>query len=230
MSSKKKPKRPPPPSRRKGVRIHTLEVAVMSGPMTEEFVAANPVVKRTIAMLGDQTLEELHWAIFDAFGRYDDHLYEFQFGSKPMERGADRYIMFADEAEEFMDEPAAGLAPRAKLDDLNLTVKKVFFYWFDFGDDWWHSIKVLAIDLGAPSGAFPRVVAQVGANPPQYPNLDGDDDEFDDDEFDEEEFDEEDLNELGRLIEDVTFVEVDDEPDESKGPDREPGDDPVPRP
>lgn len=227
MSSKKKRKLPPPPSRRKGVRIYTLEVAVMGGPMTDEFLDANPVVARTIVMLGDQTLEGLHWAIFDAFGRFDDHMYEFQFGAEPMERGADRYVMFEDSADDFLETPAAGLAPRTTLDDLDLTTGKVFFYWFDFGDDWWHSIKVAAIDLGTPAGEFPRVVARTGANPPQYPHLD---DEFEDDEeFDDEEFDDE-----GRVIEDVTFVEVDDEGDEPKGgpPGREPGDadDPGPRP
>ncbi|OJW10849.1 MAG: hypothetical protein BGO49_25410 [Planctomycetales bacterium 71-10] len=212
MSSKKKRKLPPPPSRRKGVRIYTLEVAVMGGPMTDEFLDANPVVARTIVMLGDQTLEALHWAIYDAFGRFDDHMYEFQFGAEPMEPDAARYVMFEDTADEYMDRPATGLAPRTTLDDLDLTTGKVFFYWFDFGDDWWHSIKVAAIDLGTPAGEFPRVVARTGANPPQYPHLDDEDE--DDEEFEDDEFDDE-----GRVIEDVTFVEVDDDDeDEPKEP------------
>lgn len=207
MSSKKKRKLPPPPSRRKGMRIYTLEVAVMGGPMTDEFLDANPVVARTIVMLGDQTLEALHWAIFDAFGRDDDHMYEFQFGAEPMEPDAARYVMAEDDSDGYMDKPAAGLAPRTTLDDLDLTTGKVFFYWFDFGDDWWHAIKVAAIDLGTPAGEYPQVVARTGANPPQYPHLD---DEYEDDEEFDDEFRE------NRVIEDVTFVEVEDDDDGPK--------------
>jgi hypothetical protein len=36
-------------------------------------------------MRGDQTLEDLHHAIFDAFGRWEQHMYEFQFGKGPMD-------------------------------------------------------------------------------------------------------------------------------------------------
>lgn len=220
MSSPKKPKRPQPPSRRKGVRIYTLEVALMGGFMTQKFAEANPTVMRTFVMRGDQKLDDFHAAIFHAFGRFEEHMYEFQFGSEPMERGADRYVMFEDPADESMDTPAAGLAPRTKLDDLNLTTGKVFFYWFDFGDDWWHSIQVKSIDLGKPEGEYPRVVARTGASPPQYPHLE--------DGYDEgEEFDDE-----GRVIEDVMFVELDDvgEP-EGGSPGLKPGnaDDPGPR-
>ncbi len=235
MSSKKKPKRPLPPSRRKGMRIYTLETVVIGGPMTDEFLDANPVVSRTFLMLGDQTLEKLHWAIFKAFGRDDDHMYEFQFGSQPMQRGAANYVMHEDAADDF-----AGLAPRTTLDDLDLTTGKVFFYWFDFGDDWWHSIKVAAIDLGKPAGDYPRVVASVGASPPQYPFLD--DEEYYDEE--DEDFDDDEdeggpivegvrfveLDEDGPIIEGVRFVELDEDGEEKPAPERDAGDDPKPRP
>lgn len=47
---------------------------------------------RTLQFRGDQTLDDLHIAIFDAFDRFDPHLYEFQFGKKPMDRNAVRYV------------------------------------------------------------------------------------------------------------------------------------------
>ena len=37
---------------------------------------------------GDQTLEDLHHAIFDALGREEEHMYEFQLGGTgPMDPG-----------------------------------------------------------------------------------------------------------------------------------------------
>jgi len=46
---------------RKDDRLFTLEVALIGGPVTEEFVDENPVVSRTIEIGGDQTLEDLHY-------------------------------------------------------------------------------------------------------------------------------------------------------------------------
>src|SRR4051812_30757193 len=64
------------------VRVYTLEVFLIGGPVTQGLVKSNPVVSRTIESRGDQTLQELHDAIFDAFGRQEQHAYEFQFGGK----------------------------------------------------------------------------------------------------------------------------------------------------
>src|SRR5438105_5003239 len=73
-------------------RLYTLVVFIMSGPITEKFARKNPVISRTIQIRGDQTLEDLHEAIFDAFDREDEHLYEFQFGKGPMDPKAIRYV------------------------------------------------------------------------------------------------------------------------------------------
>ena len=64
-----------------------------------------------------------------------------------------------------------------------------FGYWFDFGDDWWHQINVVAIQDEAPEGTYPRATKRVGASPPQYPNWDEEDDweEDDDDDWDDTE-------------------------------------------
>ena len=54
----------------------------------------NRVISRTIQIRGDQTLEDLHHAIFYAFGREDEHMYEFQVGGKgPMDPKARRYTL-----------------------------------------------------------------------------------------------------------------------------------------
>jgi len=46
-------------------------------------LAGRKNIWRKIAIKGNQTLDDLHGAIFDAFDRYDDHLYSFYFPLKP---------------------------------------------------------------------------------------------------------------------------------------------------
>jgi len=167
---------------RKDDRLFTLEVALIGGPVTEEFGDENPVVSRTIEIRGDQTLEDLHYAIFDAFDRDDEHLYEFQVGGKgPMDPKARKYVLRGE-----FDSPIpgsrkpAGDMTRTSVGSLDLKVDDAFGYWFDFGDDWWHQINVVAIQDEAPEGTYPRVTKRVGASPPQYPNWDEEDDLEDD--------------------------------------------------
>src|SRR5690242_17455380 len=74
-------------------RLYTLEVFIISGPVTEKFARKNPVVSRTVQMRGDQTLADLHHAIFGAFGRWEEHMYEFQFGKGPMDPKGPRYVL-----------------------------------------------------------------------------------------------------------------------------------------
>ena len=46
-------------------------------------LAGRKNIWRKIAVKGNQTLDDLHEAIFDAFDRYDQHLYSFFFPLKP---------------------------------------------------------------------------------------------------------------------------------------------------
>ncbi len=41
------------------VRLYTLEIFLLSSPITEEFARKNPEISRTIQIRGDQTLEDL---------------------------------------------------------------------------------------------------------------------------------------------------------------------------
>ena len=81
------------PDYRGKVRLYTVEVFIISGPVTDKFAKKNRVISRTIQIRGDQTLEDLHYAIFDAFGRWEEHMYEFQFGKRPMDPKAPRYVL-----------------------------------------------------------------------------------------------------------------------------------------
>ena len=157
----------------RGKRIFTLEVSILSGPVTESFARKNPVVSRKIEARGDHTLADLHYAIFDAFDREDEHLYEYQFGGKrPMNPDARRYGPPMATVDPFGDRDGSADAERTTLDSLGLATGDVFGYWFDFGDDWWHQVAVLTIDGNAPRGKLPRVTRRVGESPPQYVDWD----------------------------------------------------------
>ncbi|MBS0209917.1 MAG: plasmid pRiA4b ORF-3 family protein [Planctomycetes bacterium] len=147
-------------------RVYTLAVWLTGGPMTEAFVKKNPQVERTIEIRGDQTLMDLHGAIFDAFGREDEHLYEFQFGEGPMDPDGLRYGV--NLGPDPMGNDPTGYVEETTLDSLTLEVGRQFGYWFDFGDDWWHTIQVEAIGEKEPSGEYPRVTKRIGRSPPQY--------------------------------------------------------------
>jgi len=143
--------------------------------MTDAFVRANPVVSRTIEIRADQTLNQLHRAIFEALDRWDDcHLHEFHLGREPRDRHARRYVLpFAfDDPQDLDEEPAAGSVTQTRLGGLGLEVGSVFWYWYDFGDNWYHELRVLAIGEAGPKVKYPRVVASVGDSPPQYVNWD----------------------------------------------------------
>lgn len=174
----KSPTKPRSSANQRQARIYTLEVFLIDGMITKWFSKKKRYVSRTIEIRGDQTLEELHLAIFDAFDRFDEHMYEFQFGSKPMDPRARKYVMPEAMEMDFgmgwgISTPPAGQVDQTTIDSLGLTVGFSFGYWFDFGDDWWHQINVDAIDEKVPEGKYPKITKRIGKSPPQY----GDDEE-----------------------------------------------------
>ncbi len=151
-----KPVRQAPPSST-SANLYVLNTYIQSGPISEKF--GEKEISRVIEIRGDQTLEKLHWAIFEAYDREEEHLYEFQFGKKPFDRSGATYGHPMNEG---------GDATVTTLDALNLKPKRVFGYWFDFGDDWYHQIIVEKIDKASPTVKYPRVTKRVGKSPPQY--------------------------------------------------------------
>jgi hypothetical protein len=159
-------------------QLYELEVALRSGPVTEAFAKKNPSIIRTIQIRSDQTLEDLHHAIFKAFDRFEEHMYEFQVGGKRMmDRKARRYVLPMAMDEAYDDQTPAGDLTRTTIGELNLKVDEPFAYWFDFGDDWWHQVTVVAIHEEVPRGRYPKVTQKTGDSPPQYVDWDEDEDE-----------------------------------------------------
>ena len=152
-----------------GRKLYTLEVFLIGGPMSEQF--HGKTISRTIQVRGDQTLAVLHRAIFTAFDREEEHLYEFQFGKGPMDPKGPRYtprgVVGTDE-----HDAVTGHAEDTKIDDLKLKVGRAFGYWFDYGDDWMHQANLVSIEDAPARGRYPKITARVGKSPPQYPDID----------------------------------------------------------
>jgi hypothetical protein len=149
-------------------RLYTLDVYLIGGPIAEAFAKQNPVICRTIEIRADQTLAELHRAIFNAFDREDQHLYEFQVGGQgPQDPNARCYVLPMAMKDTFGGSKPAGDVTRTPIGSIGLQVDDAFGYWFDFGDDWWHQINVVAIEPEVAKGSYPRVTQRVGASPPQ---------------------------------------------------------------
>lgn len=145
--------------------LYLLDVFLIDGPVSSEFIEENPEVSRTIEIRGDNTLEDLHKIIFKAFDREDEHMYEFQVGGCGLQDpNARRYGL----KQELSTEALAGDVSNTTIASLELSIDEAFGYWFDFGDDWWHQIDVVDITEKAKSSKNPKVINRIGVSPPQY--------------------------------------------------------------
>jgi len=142
--------------------LYVVSVFLTAGPVSEKF--ARKQVRRDIEIRGDQTLEQLHQAIFAAFDRFEAHFFEFQFGKGPFDPDGPNYGI-PDPHER---KTGYGDARTTTLDDLDLKPHRVFGYLFDFGDEWFHQLQVERIEQAIPTVAYPRVIKRVGKSPPQY--------------------------------------------------------------
>jgi len=150
----------------------------------------NSEVWRKIAIREGCTLHDLHNFIFDAFDRYDDHMYSFyvphsrkKFNPRTIRNYSDEFIHpYACEEQEMFGSETQD-ASTAPIESLDLIDKQKFYYLFDFGDMWWHEITVEITDEPADDEKYPRILERNGKSPDQYPDYD-EDGEYD---YDEEE-------------------------------------------
>jgi Plasmid pRiA4b ORF-3-like protein len=139
---------------------------------------------RVIEASEDCTFEDLHDAIFDAFDRSDPHLYSF-FITKSDTKNI-RSIWNAPEITHPQNtEDLIGYgrekmsAAETRIGNVGLSEKDVFHYLFDFGDDWWHRIRVQTIKEKKNAQKDIKIIKSLGKSPQQYSQ----DDDFFDDEY-----------------------------------------------
>ena len=127
----------------------------------------------------NSTFSDLHEAIFDAYNRYDPHLYSFFLTGKDTK--SLRTIFQATEITHLQDDedfmgfgPRRKSASRTRLKDIGFAEKDVLHYLFDFGDDWWHRIQVETVMESTAKRKYIKLVKSKGPSPPQYPDPDED--------------------------------------------------------
>ena len=109
-----------------------------------------------ILIRADQTFEDLHEIIFEAFNRAEEHLYSFDIGGTQVS---------SPDCELDDDELDAS---ETKLEEISFEVGDGFGYLFDFGDEWQHDIELLEIIPVEKTGEYPRILNSHGEPPPQY--------------------------------------------------------------
>jgi Plasmid pRiA4b ORF-3-like protein len=137
-------------------------------------------IYRNIEILENQSFADLHDSLFQAFDRYEEHLYSFFLTGKPIKNTL--YIYDYPEITHPMNlEDMSGFAhkkrydaEKTKLRDLDLAEKDKFYYLFDFGDDWWHELSVLKIEEASDSKGYPKIIKKIGDSPEQYPDYEDD--------------------------------------------------------
>jgi hypothetical protein len=149
--------------RAKPDRIYTLDVALEGGEQ----------VHRRLEVHWDNSWQTLHEALFDAFDREEEHLYAFYLTDKACPSVPKRYR--APTIEPILPGEEAGPgrdAASTLFGDFDWRAGSLFYYLFDFGDEWWHEITVTAIEdrLEADVEDYPRLIASQGDSPPQYPD------------------------------------------------------------
>ena len=132
---------------------------------------------RTIALRGDQTLEDLHEVIFAAFDRFDPHLYSFYFPKARPRRGPGpppKEYTTPEMIDELgpLDDDMCFDAAETRLDDIQLSPGQQFEYLFDFGDSWWHEVLVEEINRVVRGAKYPQIREKRGTSPPQYEVID----------------------------------------------------------
>jgi tetratricopeptide (TPR) repeat protein len=121
-----------------------------------------PNIWRIIEIKENQMLSSLHKAIFNAFDRFDEHLYSFFMSNKPYDKDSEYTLPDPDGHE------VGKYANRVRINTLHLQPSQKFLYLFDYGDEWWHEVELIGLRDEVPLRKYPRVTKKHGKSPSQY--------------------------------------------------------------
>ncbi|WP_022667027.1 IS1096 element passenger TnpR family protein [Desulfospira joergensenii] len=138
-----------------------------------------PRLYRLIDISGNCSFEDLHDMIFKVFDRYDPHLYSFFLTREDSKSFRTIYdspeITHPQNVEDIMGYGRKRRsAAETRIGDIELNEKDVFHYLFDFGDDWWHRIRVQKIGRVRTTKKHMKLIKSAGSSPDQYPDYDED--------------------------------------------------------
>ena len=123
--------------------------------------------ERTVLVPEDVNMRQLHFIIQESFGWLNAHLFEF----KDAKWKSTISIGMPDDVEMEWIGPPKQDAHKVKLKKIFLKENnaKPFWYWYDFGDDWWHKITFLKVghkDIDEFTGV-PLCIKAEGKCPPE---------------------------------------------------------------
>ena len=120
-----------------------------------------PPVWRRLVVRDDLSFLQLHKIIQAAMGWQDYHMHQFELASP-------RLFIGTQSKDDFLFGESPRMLPErtTRLADV-LGKKRKLHYWYDFGDDWWHTIAIekrLPAESDAPAA---ELLAGEGACPPE---------------------------------------------------------------
>jgi Plasmid pRiA4b ORF-3-like protein len=120
-----------------------------------ELDGVRPRVVRRLEVPIDVRLDDLHLVFQAAMGWENYHLFEFRAGRAAW-----------GEPDPEWDSPGSGPLPakKATIADLLGHGREGFKYFYDFGDDWQHTVTLEAVAEAVPDVAYPRLLAAEGAD------------------------------------------------------------------
>ncbi|MGY6521946.1 MAG: plasmid pRiA4b ORF-3 family protein [Mongoliitalea sp.] len=124
---------------------------------------------RKVVIPADISMHELHLIIQVAMGWENSHLFQFSDKKQRPKIMVQRVVEEDDlwgmhHGDTYMADEISLLEFLAQTDG------KTFWYWYDFGDDWWHKIsiqKVTKKDLSEFDGEIPVCTEAAGLCPPE---------------------------------------------------------------
>ena len=128
---------------------------------------ARPPIWRRILIPTSATFRHLHETIQLSFGWSDCHLHDFQVENRLVRQPRSITDISFEDVEPWWDNDEKSDEKRVKLCDVLHSTGDGCKYWYDFGDDWWHSI-VLEKILPAVEGIdYPVCIKGKRACPPE---------------------------------------------------------------
>lgn len=101
-----------------------------------------PPVWRRVLIPASATFRDLHETIQLSFGWSDYHLHDFQTKSFAENRPHSITDLSAEDIEPWWDDDKKSDERLVKLYDVLHSADDQCRYWYDFGDDWWHTITL----------------------------------------------------------------------------------------
>ena len=130
-------------------------------------VSLSAKVWRRIAIPAALSLDDLSHAVLRAYDFDDDHLYQFSY--------RDRFGVTAHVKHPYMEESPS--TDDVAVGEIPLRPGASMEYLFDFGDEWRFDVRLEKVDPADGRIKKPKLLEEHGEAPPQYPNMEKNEEE-----------------------------------------------------